>query len=319
MKRFIVISVISLCVFSLGSSINFAKSDEESRFPDMNGHWALKYVEALAGKGIIKGMDDGLFHPDSPVTTAQFTTMVIRGALGDIEPTTAYWASGYISKAMELGIIDSNDSSSANNPLIRRFVARICNDALDKIFHEPPEEDVAAADRLQDLYTCHSCVNNIQQVFVKGIMIGKPDNNFYGDETLTRAEAAIVIMKMLDPTMREPQTSLITLPVPQENGAISFDEALALLAVDKAAMLIDVRSLEEHNKGYINGSICIPLPDIQSQPDAVAEDKATVIILYCQKGSRTLQAYKILKEAGYTNLYTMGGIDDWPYDVYSVD
>ncbi|GHU49132.1 hypothetical protein FACS1894127_1590 [Clostridia bacterium] len=306
--------VFTICLVLLSTISSFGK---DSRFPDMTGHWAEKYVDALAEKGIITGMDDGLFHPNLPVSTSEFTTMVIRSHFGDIAPTGGYWASGYLDEALKQEIVLASDLDRPDQPLVRRFAARIGHEALLRAFGEADEADVSAADRLGDLYSCHTCVAHVSQFYTKGIMIGRPDSMFYGDENLTRAEAAIVITKMLDKSMREPQVSGLVLPEPSETGAITPDEALKLLEADSTAQLIDVRSKEEFDTGYIPGSICVPLPDIIDNLAGtdISPDKNTLIIVYCQKGSRSLKAYTALKEAGYTRVFNLGGIEDWPYDI----
>ena len=325
MKKNVRISIIALCFFALSVSSLPATYATESRFPDMTGHWAEIYVEALADRGIIKGMDDGLFHPEEPVTTAQFVAMAMRNTYGDIAPVSAHWASGYIEEALKLEIIDAEDARNRDRSLIRSYTARISIETLQKIINEPLESDVSAAQKLHDLEACSACIEYVAQAFTKGIMIGKPDGYFYGDDVITRAEAAIVIMKILDPTMREPQVSdVVTSTVPSDSetadiNTITPDEVLQLLNNDNGenALLVDVRSQEEHLTGFIDGSVCIPLPDIAANADTLLPDKNRMIILYCQKGSRTLQAYNLLIAAGYTNVFYLGGVDDWPYDIVS--
>ena len=41
------------------------------------------------------------------------------------------------------------------------------------------------------------------------------------------------------------------------------------------------------------------------------------ILIYCRSGNRSSQAAKKMLEAGYTNVYDFGGINDWPYDTVS--
>ena len=43
---------------------------------------------------------------------------------------------------------------------------------------EEDESDWSAAERLQDLYSCHVCLNHIAQVYVKGIMGGRREDLF---------------------------------------------------------------------------------------------------------------------------------------------
>ena len=47
-----------------------------SRFPDVAGHWAQAYIEALAARDIIDGFPDGTYRPNEPVTRAQFAAIV---------------------------------------------------------------------------------------------------------------------------------------------------------------------------------------------------------------------------------------------------
>ena len=115
------------------------------RFPDVAGHWAEKFINALADKGIIKGMDDGLFHPDEQVTTAQFVTMIYQGAGETIAPIDDYWASGYLDSALERKIMDNSDYTRSDKPILRRAVATIGHKALVTIFEEPDEEDTTSA------------------------------------------------------------------------------------------------------------------------------------------------------------------------------
>ena len=185
-----------------------AVSAAEARFPDTVGHWSEGYVESLADKGIISGMGDGLFHPDEKVTTAQFTAMVLKSAVGAIPAIDGHWASGYLAEALRLKMIEDYDVTEWDRPIMRRSVARIGLEALHCLFGETDEPDIKMAeDNLLDLYLCRTCVWNTGQFYVKGIMIGRPDGKFYGDDYLTRAEAAIVITKMIDPSSRTPQRS----------------------------------------------------------------------------------------------------------------
>ena len=53
----------------------------ETSFADVSDHWASWYIESLAEKAIVAGMDDGLFHPDLTVTTSEFVTLVLKAVL----------------------------------------------------------------------------------------------------------------------------------------------------------------------------------------------------------------------------------------------
>lgn len=80
---------------------------------------------------------------------------------------------------------------------------------------------------------------------------------------------------------------------------------------EENVVIIDVRTVEEYKEGHIAGSINLPL-DIISNID-VSKDKK--IIVYCRSGRRSNLAAIELIGLGYENVYDMGGINDWPYDL----
>ena len=95
---------------------------------------------------------------------------------------------------------------------------------------------------------------------------------------------------------------------------ISVDEVKNLvdrLDDEENVVLIDVRTKEEYETGHIAGSINLPL-DIISNID-ISKDKK--IIVYCRSGRRSNLAAVELIGLGYENVYDMGGIEDWPYDL----
>ena len=76
------------------------------------------------------------------------------------------------------------------------------------------------------------------------------------------------------------------------------------------AVLLDVRSKEEHQEGHISGSKNIEVEKI----DAVSlfiKDKTTPIFVYCYSGSRSGMAVSILKNMGYTSVKNIGGISSY--------
>lgn len=73
------------------------------------------------------------------------------------------------------------------------------------------------------------------------------------------------------------------------------------------AVLLDVRTKEEYAERKIEGSINLPLDEIQRITDVVP-DKSTPVFLHCRSGKRSGRAQKILASMGYTNAVNIGGI-----------
>ena len=74
-------------------------------------------------------------------------------------------------------------------------------------------------------------------------------------------------------------------------------------------VLIDVRTPEEFAAGHIAGSVNIPLDQVSRRLAEFPTDKP--VVLYCRSGNRSAQAADLLTNAGYNNLYDLGGIIDW--------
>ncbi|MDW5299933.1 MAG: S-layer homology domain-containing protein [Sedimentibacter sp.] len=45
-------------------------------FSDIDGHWAIEYINSAAAKGWVEGYPDGTFKPDQYITRAEFVTLV---------------------------------------------------------------------------------------------------------------------------------------------------------------------------------------------------------------------------------------------------
>ncbi len=84
-------------------------------FSDITAHANRPAIEALASRGIITGMADGLFHPDDTMTRAQFAAIVVRGlgldaaapqaGTGFDDVAANAWYAGYIAAASDAAII----------------------------------------------------------------------------------------------------------------------------------------------------------------------------------------------------------------------
>lgn len=79
----------------------------------------------------------------------------------------------------------------------------------------------------------------------------------------------------------------------------------------KNPCLIDVREKGEWDKGHIEGAQHWPLSKINEGylPSFRVNQE---VVLYCQRGQRSLKAASILKASGQKNISSMiGGYEDW--------
>lgn len=74
------------------------------------------------------------------------------------------------------------------------------------------------------------------------------------------------------------------------------------------AVFLDVRSLDEFESKNFGITENYPITELEQGklPDI---EKDTKIYVHCLKGIRSAQAVQILREAGFTEVYDMGGIE----------
>jgi rhodanese-related sulfurtransferase len=104
---------------------------------------------------------------------------------------------------------------------------------------------------------------------------------------------------------------------PNRPRSISPANALNMIENDPSAVLVDVRTASEYAEIRIDGALLLPLNEITLRALDVLPDKNATIIVYCRSGNRSAQAVELLYGLGYTKLYDLGGILDWPYDTVS--
>lgn len=99
------------------------------------------------------------------------------------------------------------------------------------------------------------------------------------------------------------------------------DQFIQLLKYDP--YILDIRTVDEYCSGHLCGSINIvtPVPPLSSEAlSQLEQDLAGVcirgrdspIIVYCKRGKRAGISKNILHNLGYTNVLSMGGIEDEP-------
>jgi molybdopterin/thiamine biosynthesis adenylyltransferase/rhodanese-related sulfurtransferase len=94
---------------------------------------------------------------------------------------------------------------------------------------------------------------------------------------------------------------------------VTVDQVRDRLAANgKDVTLIDVREREEYRDGHLPGALSIPRGFLEMRIEEAVPDRDSEIIAYCQGGTRSLIAGKILSDMGYHNVVSMtGGYGAW--------
>lgn len=82
---------------------------------------------------------------------------------------------------------------------------------------------------------------------------------------------------------------------------------------DENAVILDVRTEDEWNKGIIPGAINIDIYKGQGFIYQIEElDKSKKYYVYCRAGARSAQACSIMNQLGFEHTYNLlGGMMEW--------
>ncbi len=181
-------------------------------FKDVFKHWARVAVDDMGARLVIDALGNGYFEPDGDITKAEFTAVVVR-ALGLMQPGTGKdifndvtkdaWYYDGVSIAYEYGIISGNDNGEfepldkitrgqamamiASAMRITGLEAKLSEDEADKLlagFYDAKE-------------TADDAKNSTAECIKTGIVIGRNGKLLAPKDNLTRAEAAVVVRRLL--------------------------------------------------------------------------------------------------------------------------
>ena len=83
------------------------------------------------------------------------------------------------------------------------------------------------------------------------------------------------------------------------------------------ALLLDVRTQQEIEKGYLKGAVFMDFYDSTFKQQVSNLDKDKPVFVYCAIGSRSWDAAKLMVELGFKNVYDLkGGIIVWKIKNY---
>jgi rhodanese-related sulfurtransferase len=84
------------------------------------------------------------------------------------------------------------------------------------------------------------------------------------------------------------------------------------LRTNKSALLLDVRTPGEFQRGHITGAQLMDFYSTSFSEQIQDLPKDKTIYIYCQSSNRSMQAVQMLQKAGYSNIVELrGGMGAW--------
>ncbi|RJX38992.1 hypothetical protein D3P09_15920 [Paenibacillus pinisoli] len=178
-------------------------SEPVTHFTDIAGHWAEDDIKRAVEKGIVSGYPDHTFRPGHHVTRAEFTVM-LAGALKLEENRLPMsfsdneliedWATKAVAQVAQAGIINgyADGSFRPNASITRSEMAVMIERAL-----QLPIDVTASTSFDDDAAIPQWAKGSIEAIRTLGIVDGRGGNHFVPNETATRVEAIVMLLRML--------------------------------------------------------------------------------------------------------------------------
>ncbi len=206
-------------------------------FEDTRGHWAESAIRTLADRGVINGITDTTYAPDGNVTRAQYLKMIMEATGVQTTPYRegeclelrgGEWFAPYLQKALDIGLIphamiagfresveytvDENGTATASRavysgafngdlPISREEMA-----VLTQYFYQYTRTvktnsaaDIDSAIKFLDGENISDWAEtSVKLATVNGFIDGMDDNTFRPADSATRAQAATIILRVMN-------------------------------------------------------------------------------------------------------------------------
>lgn len=200
--------------------------------PDIKGHWAEASIRKAVESGWVDGYPDGSFQPEKTITRAEFTKMLLDAihltpdceTVAWMKETAAYrpdgqylyeeyqpklfdmkdhWLSkqGWLDAAMYSGMVVPKDYNDyifrPEKPIARYEIALMADRALGLVY--PANKEVTEPLPFTDSEEFSDWkAGYINEAVKAGIITGYPDGTFGSTKTATRAEAVVIVQRVVD-------------------------------------------------------------------------------------------------------------------------
>ena len=203
--------VLTAQVAFAGSLTNFTEKRvyNQDTFSDVQASaWYAENVADCYELGLVDGLPGGLFNPSGYVTLAESVKMAVTlhslYATGEeFVPagSDGVWYKPYVNYAIENGILKNGGYYDYNARAARSDFAAILASAL-------PVEETATSNNIPDgaipdVSESYSYGKAVYMLYRAGVLTGSGANGeFYPNLPITRAEAATILLRLVDTTRR---------------------------------------------------------------------------------------------------------------------
>lgn len=187
-------------VFAIEKEPTTPTTPETTTLKNIKGHWAEKQITKLVDLDAINGYPDNTFKPNNNITRAEFATVLVKALKLEqkgnkvFADTVNHWAKDFIATACEYGIVNGiGNNKFAPNALITREQMAVM--AAKSVNLSANKNAKTFADEAEISSWAKEAVKAASS---NDIINGYSNGKFEPKQNATRAEAATIIVRLLD-------------------------------------------------------------------------------------------------------------------------
>ena len=183
------------------------ESTKEEAFSDIKNHWAKNEITKLSEMGIVKGMEGG-FYPEQTVTRAQWAMMLARTAKLELETdfenvfsdvSEDAWYKDAVLVMYESGLmVGDGKKFRPDESISREEMAKSILGLCEYLEKTPKSNDFDISNFKDNDEISEWAKEYIEKACSLGLLKGDEKGNFNAKGMLTRAEASVVIIRVLE-------------------------------------------------------------------------------------------------------------------------
>ncbi len=282
MKRRFLFFVLCIIICSVCISPLYAAA-----LHDLNNHWSVNDVNKLITRGSVGGYPDGTFKPDATITRAEFSK-ILRQSIGlntvsgnSFNDTAEHWALSDIQTLVDNEIIVPSEYGTNYGPdynITRREIAIMLIRAMGL------NESAIACSGENTGFSDDANIKSYDKGYLYlakelGLIGGYEDESFRPNNKATRAEACVMIVRLLtlmgidtsipaQPDAELPEQNVVTPSTSQQNG-------YQITVKD-----IQHTSANALGERYVQASIQLTIPNETAQALTITEANLKTIVTY---------------------------------------
>lgn len=258
-----------------------------AKYHDIKNHWGRNHIAKISALEIISGYPDGSFRPDDKLLGGQYILMLVRaiGYRPEVPQGVPYYMP-FVDLALKEGILTKGDISDYTKPITRELAASLARRTIAKYEKVPTDYFIKGTDtegkgdkgffdnvyvgyqklKMTDYPTItDKYLQDVFDCFRIGLLTGS-NNKFNPKGTLTRAEASVIVIKLIDKKARVES-------IPSANESFKFKN---LPSVDIENGYCSDETGRYENKNYLIYKGLFPLMEIWDTVFAMDKNKSKI-------------------------------------------